>query len=226
MKRLLLLTLVVIAAVQLQGQNLTIVNDSSLTWGDIDALDIYDKDVKLSNNTSGWVSTRWIRIENTLPSGWVSLVCDRNECKDYLTDTDTCSWPIGQSILWVHFQPGGNTGEGTVRVHVFDEVDSTNSAIATFYAKITPVGIETTSTTSTELTLYPNPSNSLINFAGDMSAVQAVEIYSIVGERMVRFEGVSPRTAKDVSFLEKGIYFVRFLGAQNRLLTTRQFTKL
>ena len=114
----------------------------------------------------------------------------------------------------------------SVKVNIWDEADTNSSVTGWWFAKITPVGLETRTTFSVKIAIYPNPVTNLIKFAGNMGEVEAVEIYSIVGNRIIRFDNVSPRSGHDVSYLDAGLYFVRFLGANNTLIATRSMTKL
>lgn len=222
-------TLVLLLASQLSmmSQNIYVSPDSTFTFGDPTDLDLVVANVNVYNSTANRLNLKWVRFENIIPSGWKSLVCDRNSCKDSETNQDTFSLPTGPGLMWVHFQPYGIIGNGSVRILIYDPSDSSNtSTIGTWLAKVTPVGISTSASFSNAVSVYPNPAKSTVYFAGNLDKVEKVEIYSLLGEKVQSVNHVSARSGYDISELRKGLYFVRFISGAGEVIATRNLTKI
>jgi hypothetical protein len=86
-------------------------------------------------------------------------------------------------------------------------------------AKIGGVGIQEVG--NTFVNFYPNPVNNVLNFE-HLSSIQRVEIYSIVGQKVMTLNNLNTeKMSVNTSGLKSGIYFVRFYSTDNSHSTAK-----
>ncbi len=73
---------------------------------------------------------------------------------------------------------------------------------------------------NTEISMYPNPTRGDLNLELDPNFVQNVEIIALNGQVFATFKVAQSITRVSVADLSKGIYFVRFIGAEE-IITRR-----
>ncbi|NQX98290.1 MAG: T9SS type A sorting domain-containing protein [Flavobacteriales bacterium] len=61
------------------------------------------------------------------------------------------------------------------------------------------------------LTIYPNPSNSLVSFSSK-DAIELIEIYTIAGQKVGQYNNTN---TIDISNLTNGVYFAKIITATN-----------
>jgi hypothetical protein len=72
--------------------------------------------------------------------------------------------------------------------------------------------------------IYPNPAVDFIELTGNMTAVEAIAIYSMVGRQVQRFD-VVPGERYQVGSLPNGMYLVQVLDNSNKVLYTHRMNK-
>lgn len=92
--------------------------------------------------------------------------------------------------------------EGTWNGTSFSKSDSTHY----YYHQVT-TGI-TSIIDQTQLSIYPNPTNGVINIASSNN-LQQIEIYNLLGEKVYESKPNNSNTAIDLSEQSKGIYFIK-----------------
>ena len=70
----------------------------------------------------------------------------------------------------------------------------------------------------TDVTVYPNPANDVINVKGE--DIQHVEIYNSIGLKVLD-KNVNDSESIDIANLTSGIYFVRTVDNKGKVSTTK-----
>jgi hypothetical protein len=84
------------------------------------------------------------------------------------------------------------------------------------YSKI--IAVESCRTEISELNIFPNPSNGMINllFKGDKSQIQSIEIYNIAGKKV--YSSITYQPSIYLSGLQSGIYFLYFNLSSKKII--------
>jgi hypothetical protein len=125
--------------------------------------------------------------------------------------TNTTTPPSGGSSAWV-------------QIYAQDTV-SGSSRTLTYVAYATPTGV-TTINSSDDVVLYPNPAKEAVNVIYDSRAgVKTIAVYNLIGKMVSPvYKPSSNSSAKiDVNDMPSGVYFIRLMDAQGRVVATRRF---
>jgi hypothetical protein len=98
----------------------------------------------------------------------------------------------------------------------------------TFIGTKNPAGVFSVSTSSDDVILYPIPAHEAINVIFDEDAgVRAIAIYNLIGKLMGPvYRPTAVGSARiDMSEMPNGVYFLRLLNSEGRVLATRRFTR-
>lgn len=178
----------------------------------------------LDNLSENAVDLRWVRITNNLSSGWTSTICDVNFC--YPDVTDSADFTIAGSAsgnIDGHFYLNGNTGEGTMRVRVYEVNNPSNSLVITYIASAT--GLSTSNLLKKSLKVYPVPAVDFLNIEINQPRQDATaEIYNMIGKRVQYFSLKDGKTRVNVGQLPKGQYILRVYNGTD--VITKNFIKL
>lgn len=189
----------------------------------------------VQNNTSEPLTFRWERQVEDLPSNaWRTLVCDAVTCWGPNTNQSDPSDPIivqpGDMVnLDVHFQMGGEAGNGYVEIYIYAAEDSVNTAMTVVYeAEAWTVGIADEPILA-DTRLYPNPVRNRLNIDFDARInMDYVEIYNLIGQKVATHDlpfGQN-EVAIETDQLDTGMYFITLFDDMGRLVTTKAFSKL
>lgn len=114
----------------------------------------------------------------------------------------------------------------SVRVNAYDTVGKTTRTL-TFIGQICATGINTISS-SDDVVLFPNPAREAINVIYDEKAgVKTIAVYNLIGKLMGPvYKPSSNGSAKiDLDEMPTGIYFLRLMNNQGKVVATRRFTR-
>lgn len=101
---------------------------------------------------------------------------------------------------------GTSLSPGTYTVTM---TSSPGTASCTFQLTVQPfLGIEDFA--KHNLKIYPNPASSKLTISGDAIANQIIEIYNLLGQKVMQTELLTDSTTLDVSKLATGVYSIRF----------------
>ncbi|MGB1243416.1 MAG: T9SS type A sorting domain-containing protein, partial [Chitinophagales bacterium] len=172
----------------------------------------------------------WVRLENDIPEGWNSQVCDPISCWAPFVDENPQPLEIqagGSMLLDLHFQPSNIEGSGKSVIHVWAVADSSNINITmTYTADAFTVGIE--DDPISQIKVYPNPvRDNLTIDVGNDTKVRYVEVYNLIGRKMAHYS-IPQNQGKhriNASALPEGLYFVKMLNKNYEQLATRSFAK-
>lgn len=186
-----------------------------------------EADVTIKNNSQVESLLLWKRTVISGPSEWVSYICDRNNC--YLPTASECPQnkpnliAAGESIEFqLHIQPHETVGEGQINIEFYDLSDP-NQILDTL--KVFFTVSQTTSTkdfAKEDIKVYPNPTSDL--FQINDPNVQTVTVFNIVGSKMRTFDAI-PDRYYDVSDLKEGLYLVRMMDRNNKVIKTVRLSK-
>ncbi len=173
------------------------------------------------------VNLLWSRRVVSAPGAWLNWICDKNLC--YLPTVNVCPEanpnildPGASMTLEIHIGPGGVSGEGEYVVRLFDMSDPEtmlDSVDVVFETSITGV----TDLSASGITIYPNPTTSYFQIT-NANAVDKVLIYNIVGSKL-REMPAQNAAHYDVTDLPQGVYLVRMLDADRKVLKTVRLSK-
>lgn len=179
----------------------------------------------LKNNSKTTIYLLWTKENVVMPQDWFSAVCDCNNCYSHTLEkcpdnlpgqmkpNDTCK-------LQVHVSENGKAGEAHVIVWLYEKSDTTVKYRADyFFNKI----LSTKENKAVECLVYPNPASDLITVETNQQ-LKRVEWYTLLGKNVMAKNAVTEKTY-DVSALADGLYFLKLIGSDERIIQTMRIQK-
>lgn len=161
-------------------------------------------------------SQDWTLVSNAASGGIITVIATRaintGDSNDFVFPTSAQALPI----LWAHgngttsfgYHGGGNRG-GTV-------------------VNITSLGVSDFEITARNVSIYPNPSASIMNVS--VSALTdktlKLEVFDILGKRVYLETLNSSSSEVDVSKWTSGLFLVRLTSLDKRVSVTKRFVKI
>ncbi len=188
---------------------------------------------KIKNEANRPVKIIWERCLNDYPSNWGGTkICDINKC--YSESVDSRSFELSANEtgdLKVYFVNDQQLGTAHVKVKIYQSNDSANTAnFMHFYAKqpksTSSQSIKNTGTSSIQI--YPNPvEDYLIVKNPDHQNIRKIAIYNILGSKVKTYRAEAGAIINRINMqnLDKGIYMVRVLGPNSRVLKSKSVSK-
>jgi hypothetical protein len=170
----------------------------------------------------------WKIISFEKPTGWKLDFCDPYYCLANQTEGSNGHFELktGKSgPLKCDFYDTTGLGLGgtaTVKMVLTYENGSPNSDTATFIVKGWATGLKTIRNAA-EISLYPNPSRHEITLKYPVNKPIEVSVYNVLGSRVKTFVHNGSETTFNISDLQKGLYFIRFI--QGDVMVSKSFTK-
>lgn len=184
----------------------------------------------VKNDSSADLTFRWRVISNVSPSAWSVSYCDNTNCLDIgITDQSTFLLEADStSILKMLYLPFLEDGQSDIELRV--SVDGVpGSATIKYRSEITANPASSIRLIDTKaLNIYPNPAVSFIQVRGidNVANVHALEVYSIIGKKMLSKEVSNLSDLKvDVQNLDNGVYLVKLFDETNSVFYTKTFVK-
>jgi hypothetical protein len=207
--------------------------------------------IRSGSTNDVWLRWNVIGSATNFGPGWDisgSGVCDNINCRfpggpdgniflnnfQYKSNAYTNSaFPIGgaeNTSHDFHVQFGANNppngSSAVVRVNMVDTVSMTSRTL-TFIAYKGSLGI-TNFSSSDDVVLYPNPAREAVNVVYDEKAgVKTIAVYNLIGKLVGPiYRPLSAGSARiDLSDMPTGVYFLRLMDGQGRVVATRRFTR-
>jgi len=229
MKKIVLFTLVALGLTlnQAMAQNISLAHDT--TYGvAVTTVDVHNT---VYNSASNDVAITWKMVTQSLAPGWtISGVCDNNLCYNWTGDVENGvtknTTVLADSNMDVKIQYDASAAaNGTTSVVAIRYSEPFNSKTATFIATKVATGVVSVTKSDDNVVLYPNPAKDDLNvvFSSDLG-VKNIAVYNLIG-KIVNIYKVAGNSAKlNLNNAPSGIYFVRLLDAQGRIIATRKFT--
>jgi hypothetical protein len=208
-------------------------------------------DVNVYNRIKSLLSSdiylKWKVVGKDLPTGWtITGICDNQQCYPgnaaLLNGTAThVSNPYTNTFTPVSNPPlylssdfhvifnGDNAVAGStawIQVQAVDTENSNYTKVYTFVLnKPISAGVNSVVRGDDVVTIYPNPARSNVNVIFDASmGVKNVAIYNLIG-KIVSIYKVNGNSAKlELDEVPAGIYFLRLINGQGKIVGTRKFT--
>lgn len=127
------------------------------------------------------------------------------------------------SIFSSYYKPMGLTGTSTYRYVWFDTNNPSDTAYFDITYNITPLSIQEMNK-QVELNLFPNPAKDFINLHlqnVDFNSTIAIEIYDLIGNKVMSQTLISSSSRMDISDLSNGAYFCSIISDRKTILTKR-----
>ncbi len=192
----------------------------------------YTSSIYYDNNSSSDITVEWAVVASDLPSGWLQFVCiDGGQCyPPNITESPADeNWviPAGES-RWIKLQlradaeSGAMPGTAEVTLRLNELGNSANGGDVTFFGQGITTSIKGVEDVS--VNIFPNPASDFIKLT-NVSGIANVEIYNLIGRKVLVENGISEGETLNISNLSKGMYLVRMLDDNNNVLTTRRISK-
>jgi hypothetical protein len=182
-------------------------------------------EVEVTNTSNQVVNLIWTRHEVALPTMWKTRVGDFSSTTDITPEDDVVHMNPGESYtIEIHAETFGQEGYAQVELDLYDaeNQDRVLGVVkATFESTTSAAKSDAASTEA--IRIYPNPTMDYFRIY-QSEGVANIEIYNIVGKRIVSFPA-STDGQYDVINLQEGIYLVRLLNAQNGVIKTVRLSK-
>ncbi len=212
MKRILLLSTILILALTAFSQTFSVTTTETNSLGYADDYDIYDV-VPITNETNDVIVVSWERTLEDVPNGWDISNCSPCQCHPIgVTSSSGCYFSNTNLTAYVntHFYPNGIVGSGQVKMKIWDE-STFDEIIVTFNATAQePLVSISDNTTSSYLRSYPNPFNERLNLEFNYTNVNKVtlEVVDLLGKTVLVKTGLNSNDRVVVNEeLNAGIYF-------------------
>lgn len=184
--------------------------------------------IALRNLTNKTLELHWEVKKTNLSQGWQAVVCD-HQCYTSLVKGKTFKLAPGEVLhdFKVSFRPNGKEGMGNLELIIYDAANKRNTETITFSgaAQSTHTSIHSFSKESTRPQIYPNPAIEYIHLKDDFNRVKIMEIYNVVGRKMLKLSVNHAGEKYDISRLPRGMYMVRMLDAKGTIVRTQRISK-
>lgn len=228
MKKLVLLALLALGINHVSAQSFSVAHDSVNVYTN-GSVDVHNE---VLNLTSSDLQVDWRVISHTLGAGWTSDgVCDNVVCYSWQsveTGATLTTNPIAamDTMDLKVILDGSNAANGTssvVKIRINDPATFTTKEV-TYIAHKVPVSVNNIAKND-NVVIYPNPAKDDINIVFDGNAgIKNIAIYNLIGKAVSIYK-VNGNSAKlNLSSIPSGIYFLRLLDNQGRIVATRKFT--
>lgn len=172
------------------------------------------------NNTA---NLRWDIINISGPKEWAIYTCLGQAC--YAPGQFSGETTIGPNetiAIQAHILPNGGCGQGSYNITFTDLATGNVVATGTFNFECL-VSSTNSFNTSKGGNVYPNPVTTWFSLS-DTPGAHRVELYNIIGKQVAQFEYQAGRSY-DVAFLSSGMYMVRILDRQGKVIASRRVSK-
>lgn len=194
--------------------------------------------IKVTNTASHSYKLTWKVVSHTLPiPAWTINgfgICDNETCVNFNKDDATLTasketLPFAPSESFdykmqieVSSIPTGGPYYVTTNI-----TDGTTSKTAVFeLTNRFPTSVTTINRSKEDVVMYPNPARDELNviYNGN-SSIKNIAVYNLIGKVVNVYKVTSNNNANlDISSIPSGIYFIRLVDAQGRVVATRKFT--
>ncbi len=223
-----LLMLFAMIGLGLQAQSIDVIEDDVNIRFEIDTTKYQDVPAYARIINNGMLSKDfyWVRTINEISDHWTSAVCIGEHC--FLESVGKRSLTInpGDTIdLSVHLYTNAKNGDtASISISIWDADQTMEFAsVTTTFSGSLISAIKDHYDESFNIVIAPNPVQDYVTFKGDMSKVNKIDVYNLLGSKMRTFNDMQSRY--NVSDLSEGIYLVRFQDRNGRTLRTSRMTK-
>lgn len=170
------------------------------------------------------MALRWDIVNITGPKEWMVYTCLGNACyaPGQLSGMQEIQ-PNEQMIIQAHIFPQGGCGNGSYEITFTDTLTSQVVATAYFTFQCSATSISIPGNGLKAGAIYPNPAVTWFSL-GETPGASRLEIFNMIGKQVAQFPyQFSGRY--DISALPGGMYLVRVIDNQGKVLTTKRMSK-
>lgn len=163
------------------------------------------------NTSSSKILLKWERVFVNLPVGWTYTSCDNSFCYGGVPVGPNVMDSVsigGQGFVGVDIDPANISGVGIVKIYVYQDGYYSQGDTLTWNISTTAVGVEEISESS-GISIYPNPTNNLLNIKITnkfKQKVQSIYFIDALGRKVKEVELFNESTTIDISDLNSGCY--------------------
>lgn len=189
--------------------------------------------IAIKNRLNRTIELTWEKRTPMTPKGWHSVVCAQT-CSTPFTEKGTFKLEGYETLadFKTVFRPNGTSGIGTVEIIIYDALDRkatetviTFSAAAQSSRAANTNNLEQLNNKTEEPKVYPNPAIEYFMLEDTNNDVRHLEVYNIIGRKLLNFSVKHNGEKYDVSSLPKGMYMVRMLDRNGNIVRTQRISK-
>jgi len=190
----------------------------------------------LTNASADPIFFGWkLLFPQDLPEGWVITgFCDNITCW-----APNGSWeqgvekvsgevaPGASAPLWLHLAAPTSAANGTGIVR-FQVRTTEQTDTVTFILTKNATGISVINAKDSRVNIYPNPATNYINVFADQSLKpKSIAVFNILGRQLSTqdIKANTLTTMLDINALSSGMYMLRIMDENGKVITSRKFTK-
>ncbi len=164
-----------------------------------------------------------------VPSNWLNdaFICDAVSCKD--ESVDFFGYNLIDAKLYtldVHFLNNNNTGEGTVKLLIWDYNDSLNTAQFVTFHTVIELSSSIETSESIDISIYPNPVTDFVQINNiDLEKISSIEVFNIIGKKVLQVNSLLLNNTLNFSDFDKGVYFIKMIGINENTYYTKNIIK-
>lgn len=195
---------------------------SSSNFG-VDDFDVH-ADAVLAYSGNVPVVLRWTITNTNMPKEWVPYTCLGANCyiPGQMTGLHTIQ-PDENMAVQAHILPNGMCLNGSYDITLVDTLTNQQVALGTFNFQCAISSVSNPAGGSKSGTIYPNPAVTWFS-VGDVTSASRVELFNIIGKQVAQFAYQSSGRY-DISTLPGGMYLVRIIDTNGKLITTKRMSK-
>lgn len=224
MKRLVPLFLFLFTAVVLQAQSFSASQMTATRSGAAD--EEIAPQIWLENHSNRPLRLAWRLEHSDLPTSWERTFCDV-DCHTAVEKAGYFTLPANGSSLRLNFRPNGQAGFGRVEVVIYepDNWAATTQRLVFNAAAQRLVTTRSLANTSAAVLVYPNPATEYIRIDDSQGKAKRLDIFNLLGKRVTSYEVQGENEKYNVSRLQKGVYLVRIIDKDGKVLRTQRINK-
>jgi hypothetical protein len=239
MKRIVLAALLSLGVIgtnqAVYGQTISTAHDTVSTYAGTGIVDVHNAIINL---TASPINISWQSVSSSsIAANWnVIGICDDMQCYGWngTNGVSNTNNVFGSSIapsanmdlkLQLDATAGSVASVSWVTLKVWDNNNPSFVKNITYIVNRVPVSVSSVVKADDNIILYPNPAKADLNVVFDANAgVKNIAIYNLIGKPVSVFRVAGNSAKLNVDNIPSGIYFVRLLDAQGRIVSTRKFT--
>lgn len=194
---------------------------------------------KVTNTSSNSITLDWKVISHTLPSTWTVNgfgICDNQTCINYISDnppslnkvnTAGAMSPSDNFDFKFQIEVAALPTGGPYYVTTSATDGTTTDTIVYEIINRFPTSVSNINRANKEdVIMYPNPARGELNVIyNGKASIKNISVYNLIGKAVSVYKVTSNNNASlDISSIPSGIYFIRLVDAQGRVVATRKFT--
>jgi hypothetical protein len=207
---------------------------SFVSWNGGSVLKVYNR-IKSTGNAPVTLRWRVLNPSSAVASGWnLGGIYDNNGSHSLdngwkeINVSPGNNWDPAAHDFHVRFEDMSTAPNGTsvFQIQVQDAANPNSQKTLTFIASKSAAGVSSLSRSDDDVVVYPNPARGFVNvhFSPD-AGVKNIALYNLIGKPVMVYRVQGNSSARlELESVPSGVYFLRLLDTQGRVMATRRFT--